>query len=91
VSVSRAYTYGVDLETNEEGIKILEYDMCIWVRISGSIKKVKVRNEKKEPKLSGCDMMSESPWREKRKRKEKGAVLKHGWKRNGRKIKKKLG
>jgi hypothetical protein len=39
VSVSRAYTYGVDLETNEEGIEILEYDMCIWVRISGSIKK----------------------------------------------------
>lgn len=48
MSVSRAYTYGVDLETNEEGIKILEYDMCIWVRISGSIKKVKVRNEKKK-------------------------------------------
>jgi len=49
VSVSRAYTYGVDLETNEEGIKILEYDMCIWVRISGSIKKSKSGMRKKNP------------------------------------------
>jgi len=71
VSVSRAYTYGVDLETNEEGIKILEYDMCIWVRISGSIKKVKVRNEKRKPKLSGCDMVSESPWQKKERGRRK--------------------
>jgi len=39
VSVSRAYTYGMDLGANGEGIKILKYDMCICVRISGSIKK----------------------------------------------------
>ena len=32
-SVSRAcYTYEVGPEANEEGIRILEYDMCMWVR-----------------------------------------------------------
>lgn len=35
----------VDLETNE-GIRILEYDMCIWVRYKWVNKeKVKVKNE----------------------------------------------
>jgi len=29
----------LDVKMNEEGIRILEYDMCIWMRISGSIKK----------------------------------------------------
>ena len=31
------------LRDGREGYKILKYDMCIWVRISGLIKKVKVR------------------------------------------------
>ena len=42
------YTYGAELETNEKGIRILEYDMCIWVRISGSIKKRSKSETRKE-------------------------------------------
>ena len=51
--MSRAcYTYEVGQETNEEGIKILEYDMCIWVRYKWVNKeKVKVRKREEEPKL----------------------------------------
>jgi hypothetical protein len=52
-SMDRAcYTREVALETNEEGIRILKYDMCIWVGYKWVNKeKVKSQKREREPKL----------------------------------------
>ena len=64
------------LRDEREGYKILKYDMCIWVRISGLIKKVKVRT------IQGTQAfrMRSDTWisMTKSKRKGEGAILKHG-------------